>query len=343
MYRRPCAAPNAGATEVCQASGARRPRVLCALLGFALAPGALYAASPGDAGVPASPVESGSARLPENAGIPASGAESDSTTAISAAGMTMVTFNLHHDRDEWMERRRTILAELQRLQPDAIALQEVIEKPGVRNQAEWLAKGLGYQYLFVSTDPAGASKRYGNAVLTRRPVLARNEHQLQPLDDFRTVGHLRIEIAGRPVNVYATHFNERSGDDGQRIRRTQVEDLLRFIAATSAGAPVVIAGDFNALVDAGDLSALRSRYGDSFGSVHVNNDLTTVSTLNRHYYQVPSRIDHIFFQQETMLAREARLLFDEPDGDGRWASDHYGVWTRLQFTPKKGTEVVNSN
>ncbi len=247
--------------------------------------------------------------------------------------LTMVTFNLHHDRDEWMERRRTILAELQRLQPDAIALQEVIEKPGVRNQAEWLAKGLGYHYLFVSTDPPGASKRYGNAVLTRRPVLARNEHLLQPLDDYRTVGHLRIEIGGRPVNVYATHFNERSDENGQRIRRRQVEDLLRFIAATSAGAPVVIAGDFNALVDAGDLSALRSRYGDSYGSVHVNNDLSTVSTLNRHYYQAPSRIDHIFFQQDEMLAREARLLFDEPDGDGRWASDHYGVWTRLQLAP----------
>lgn len=268
--------------------------------------------------------------------VPVAGEEGNGTSRAALAqggAMTMVTFNLHHDREEWMERRRTILAELQRLQPDAIALQEVIEKPGVRNQAEWLAKGLGYQYLFVSTDPPGASKRYGNAVLTRRPVLARTEHLLQPLDDYRTVGHLRIEIGGRPVNVYATHFNERSDENGQRIRRMQVEDLLRFIAATSAGAPVVIAGDFNALVDAGDLSALRSRYGDSYGSVHVNNDLSTVSTLNRHYYQAPLRIDHIFFQQDEMLAREARLLFDEPDGDGRWASDHYGVWTRLQFAP----------
>ena len=333
-----------------QGRGTQRRRLLRALLGIALVPGTLYAASPGvpaspvepgsarltqDAEIPAGLLEPGSARLPGNAEIPASGAEPRSTSAISTDGMTMVTFNLHHDREEWMERRRTILAELQRLQPDAIALQEVIEKPGVRNQAEWLAKGLGYQYLFVSTDPPGAGKRYGNAVLTRRPVLARNEHLLQPLDDYRTVGHLRVEIGGRPVNVYATHLNERADENGQRIRRTQVEDLLRFIAATSAGAPVVIAGDFNALVDAGDLSALRSRYGDSFGSVHVNNDLATVSTLNRHYYQAPSRIDHIFFQQEEMLAREARLLFDEPDGDGRWASEHYGVWTRLQFTPQK--------
>lgn len=262
------------------------------------------------------------------------GQVADGGNALAAgAGMTMVTFNLHHDRENWPERRKTILAELQRLQPDAIALQEVIQKRNVRNQAEWLATQLGYSYLFVSTDPLGVTKRYGNALLTRRPVMARNQHLLQPLRDYRTVGHLRIDVDGRPVNVYATHLNERSDDAGKRTRRIQVEDLLRFVSATSGGEPVVIAGDFNALVDAGDLSELRSRYGDSYGSVHVNNDLDSVSTLNSHYYQAPSRIDHIFFQQDAMVAREARLLFDTPDEGGRWASDHYGVWTRLQFAP----------
>ncbi|MGQ7528588.1 hypothetical protein ACTGZP_11560, partial [Streptococcus suis] len=59
--------------------------------------------------------------------------------------MTMVTFNLHHDRENWPARRQVILRELQTLQPDAIALQEVIQKPHVRNQAAWLARKLGYE------------------------------------------------------------------------------------------------------------------------------------------------------------------------------------------------------
>ncbi len=248
-------------------------------------------------------------------------------------GMSMVTFNLHHDREDWPQRRKVILRELAALQPDAIALQEVIQKPHVRNQAAWLARRLGYDYQFVSTDPPGRLKRYGNALLTRRPVLARGEHLLAPRTDYRTVAHLRIDVDGQPVNVYATHLNERADDNGRRIRSEQVADLLAFIAATAGDAPVVIAGDFNALVDAGDLSPLRQRYGDSFGSVHVNNDLAQTSTLNRHYFDAPSRIDHIFFQQDKLLAREARLLFDQPYAEGRWASDHYGVWTRLQFAP----------
>jgi endonuclease/exonuclease/phosphatase family metal-dependent hydrolase len=251
----------------------------------------------------------------------------------AAPGVSMVTFNLHHDREDWPQRRKVILRELQALQPDAIALQEVIQKPHVRNQAAWLARKLGYEYEFVSTDPPGRLKRYGNALLTRRPVLARGQHLLSPLTDYRTVAHLRIDVDGQAVNLYATHLNERSDESGSRIRGEQVGDLLKFIADTSGEAPVVIAGDFNALVDAGDLSALRQRYGDSFGSVHVNNELAQISTLNRHYYDAPSRIDHIFFQQDKLLAREARLLFDQPYAEGRWASDHYGVWTRLQFAP----------
>lgn len=264
------------------------------------------------------------------------------TAASAGPGMSMVTFNLHHDRENWPARRKVILRELQALRPDAIALQEVIQKPNVRNQAAWLARRLGYDYQFVSTDPPGRFKRYGNALLTRRKVLARNDHLLAPRGDYRTVAHLRIDVDGRPVNVYATHLNERSDETGSRIRAEQVADLLTFIAGTAGDAPVVIAGDFNALVDAGDLSALRNQYGDSFGSVHVNNELAQVSTLNRHYYQAPSRIDHIFFQQDRLLAREAKILFDQPYAEGRWASDHYGVWTRLQFAPSPGTPAAST-
>jgi endonuclease/exonuclease/phosphatase family metal-dependent hydrolase len=264
------------------------------------------------------------------------------SSASTAPGMSMVTFNLHHDREDWPARRKVILRELRSLHPDAIALQVVIQMPHVRNQAAWLARKLGYDYQFVSTDPPGRFKRYGNALLTRRPVLARNDHLLAPLGDYRTVAHLRIDVDGQPVNVYATHLNERADESGSRIRGEQVADLLKFIADTAGDAPVVIAGDFNALVDAGDLSALRNHYGDSFGSVHVNNELAQVSTLNRHYFDAPLRIDHIFFQQDRLLAREARILFDQPYAEGRWASDHYGVWTRLQFAPSPGSPAATA-
>ncbi len=248
------------------------------------------------------------------------------------AEMSLVTLNLHHDREDWPSRREYIARELARLRPDVVALQEVIEREGVPNQAAWLASRLGYDYEFASVDPIGAPKRYGNALLTRRPVAARHQRLLQPLGDYRVAAHLRVDIQGRPVNVYVTHLNERSDARGTAIRTRQVADLLRFIAATDDGAPVVIAGDFNSAADAIDLEALRKGYGDSYGSVHSDPDVV-VSTLNMERYPKPRRIDHVFFQQQRLLAREARLIFDQPYAAGRWASDHYGIWTRLQFAP----------
>ncbi|WP_177497604.1 endonuclease/exonuclease/phosphatase family protein [Pseudomonas sp. Hp2] len=257
------------------------------------------------------------------------------------AGMSLVTLNLHHDRGDWPARREYIAGELAALRPDVIALQEVIEREGsVANQAAWLAQRLGYDYEFASVDPAGAPKRYGNALLTRRPVLARHQRLLQPLDDYRVAAQVRIDVDGQPVSVYVTHLNERADGRGRATRTLQVADLLRFVADTAGGAPVVIAGDFNSAADAIDLEALRKGYGDSYGSVHRD---ARVSTLNMEVYDRPARIDHVFFQQQRLLAREARILFDLPDAHGRWASDHYGVWTRLQFAPLPARSMVDAS
>ncbi|USJ02932.1 endonuclease/exonuclease/phosphatase family protein [Xanthomonas prunicola] len=247
--------------------------------------------------------------------------------------MTLVTLNLHHDREDWPGRRAYIAKELKQLAPDVIALQEVIERRGsVENQAAWLARKLGYDYTFASVDPVGAAKRYGNALLSRRKVLATHQRLLQPLDDYRVAAHLQVDVNGQPVNIYVTHLNERTDARGTVTRTRQVADLLDFIASNSKQAPVVIAGDFNTAADTLDLEALRKGYGDSYGSVHRNSD-ATVSTLNMHVFDKPARIDHVFFQQNRLLAREARILFDRPYADGRWASDHYGVWVRLQLAP----------
>lgn len=250
-----------------------------------------------------------------------------------ARDMSLVTLNLHHDRDDWPGRARFIALELSRLRPDVIALQEVIERPGTPNQAAWLARELGYDYEFASVDPPGARKRYGNALLTRRPVLARRQRLLPPLQDYRVAALLRIDVDGQPVNVYVTHLNERADALGSRTRQRQIAGLLDFIDATAGAAPVVIAGDFNSAANAVELEALQRGYGDSYGSVHRD---ARAGTLNMEMYHTPVRIDHVFFQQQRLLAREARIIFDLPDGHGRWASDHYGVWTRLQFAPESG-------
>jgi beta-glucosidase len=241
----------------------------------------------------------------------------------------VVTLNLYHDKADWPKRRAQIVERLRELRPDAIALQEVLQHETLANQAEWLADALGYEAHFVSTDPPGKARRYGNALLTRHPVLARGERRLRPLDDSRNAGLLRIDFHGRAINIYVTHLHWT--DRGGVIRRRQVEDLVDYIDRTSAGAPSLVLGDFNAAADAPELALLRKDFADAYGALHADADAAESSSLNQKYF-APKRIDHVFVQRDAFAPVSAAIILDKPDANGVWASDHYGVRARLRLT-----------
>lgn len=252
----------------------------------------------------------------------------DLSPAPTEKTLKVVTLNLYHDKDDWPKRRVQIVEELKRLRPDAIALQEVLQDQGLTNQAEWLAAQLGYQWHFVSTDPAGQPRRYGNALLTRHPILKRGQKLLQPLDDNRTAAFLRIELDGRLLNLYATHLHWT--DQGGAIRAQQIADLMQYIAATSENIPSLVAGDFNSTADSPELAALREGFVDIYGNRHPQADATSSSTLNLKYF-APKRIDHVFFQRDAFTPVGATILFNQPDAQGIWASDHFGMLAELRL------------
>jgi endonuclease/exonuclease/phosphatase family metal-dependent hydrolase len=250
------------------------------------------------------------------------------TDAPERGTLKIATLNLYHDKDDWPRRRMQIVEEFRRQQPDVITLQEVIQRENLVNQAEWLAGQLGYSWHFVSTDPAGKPMRYGNAILTRHPVLLRGEQRLRPLDDSRTVGLLRIDLQGRPLNVYVTHLHWT--DQGGAIRTQQVADLVRYIAATSEGMPSIVAGDFNSTTDSPELAALREGFIDTYGSRQPDADTVSSSTLNLKYF-APKRIDHVFYQRGEFTPVSSQIIFNQANADGTWASDHYGMLAILRF------------
>lgn len=240
----------------------------------------------------------------------------------------VVTLNLYHDKDEWPKRRVQIAEKLRQLRPDVIALQEVLQHETLTNQARWLAAQLDYQWYFVSTDPVGSPRRYGNAILTRHPILRRGQKSLQPLDDSRTAAFVRIDLDGRSLNVYATHLHWT--DQGGAIRSRQVADLMQYIDQTSENIPSLVAGDFNSTADSPELAALRERFVDIYGDLHPDADTASSSTLNLKYF-APKRIDHVFFPRDAFTPVSATLLFDRPDARGIWASDHFGLLAELQL------------
>ena len=248
---------------------------------------------------------------------------------------TLVTLNLYHDRDDWPRRRVQIVDTLRRLQPDAIALQEVLQHEDLTNQAAWLARELGYESQFVTTDPPSQKRRYGIALLTRGVVLEDGETLLHPLEDHRTAGFSRVQAGERSLNLYFTHLYW--APDGAATRSQQLADLLAYVAATADDAPSVIVGDFNADADAAELAALQPSWQDAWTLLHPDAGADASSTLNPAYFTVPARVDHVFVERGRLQPVAARLLFVDPDAEGVWASDHRGLLVRLRFDDEATT------
>lgn len=246
----------------------------------------------------------------------------------------IVTFNLYHDKADWPARRALTIAELRTPRPDVIVLQEVLQHETLRNQADDLAEALGYSAYFISIDAPDKTRRYGNAILTSHPVLARDWTALRPLDDSRTAGMVRIDIDGHQLNVYATHLHHEDTPTGARKRAEQLADLLAFIGRSAGDVPSMVAGDFNVAAGRPELATLGAAgYDEAFSRLHPGNPLPT---LNPHYFPRDARrIDHVYLQGERLLPLEARIVLDREGSPGVWPSDHFGMYVRFGFAPPR--------
>ncbi|WP_420477731.1 endonuclease/exonuclease/phosphatase family protein [Brevundimonas sp. FT23028] len=262
------------------------------------------------------------------AGLAAAPLAACATTAppTTPRRLKVVTFNIWHNQGDWTARRPLLIEAIRAADADVIALQEVLEDAAVNlpNQARTLADALsgaggGYEMHFVSTDPEGAPRRYGNAILTRLPVLAHDSRKLEPLDDYRTALRVRVDLDGRPVDIVDTHLAWQQ--DAQAVRARQIADLLDWLPQD--GAPLVVMGDFNAVQEDAGLNVLT---GDRFISAMPRGSVpTTLNPAKGHPERV---IDHIFAERAAFTADAWTLLGAQPTG-GEYPSDHFGVAATL--------------
>jgi endonuclease/exonuclease/phosphatase family metal-dependent hydrolase len=205
-----------------------------------------------------------------------------------------------------------------------------------------LAESLGYRAHFVSVDAPDAPKRYGNAILTRHPILRAGGRNLDPKNDYRVVAHLRLDVRGRPVDVYDTHLHHTS--EGGAIRAEQIRDLLAFVDSTRGDADLVLAGDFNAELGSPEMRPIEDAYLDAYAATHPGPRGPEAVTLNERLGNPPRAIDHIFVPRADRGPRgsasvgasapglrplDCAILFRDPGPDSVWASDHFGVVARL--------------
>jgi endonuclease/exonuclease/phosphatase family metal-dependent hydrolase len=245
--------------------------------------------------------------------------------------------------------------------PDVVGLNEVYyprpdQATGIPALAT-LAQRLDMHYVFgpcmrwpAQDDmPADA---YGNALLSRYPILASAAHHLSPVPDKEQRGLLEARLAlpnGRPFTVYVTHLDHT--DESARV--TQLRSL-RTWTIRDRSRPHVVMGDFNALAPwdfAGRAEALaqlnshpkgKNLVNEANGGPQVVMQMEKAGYVDA-YAQVgaagaqtfipaddpPIRIDYLFLSAPLAPALVACRIVQEPAG--REASDHRPVWIDLDL------------
>ncbi len=241
--------------------------------------------------------------------------------------MKVLTLNTWQECGPWEKRWEVIFQGLDRYRPDVIGFQEVFNPAW----AKTVMKRVGLPYLVFSPDPSGLM------ILSRFPVRQWNSYTMKtqsPTESYKRYAlFAELEIEKSPFAVFNTHLSWKL-DEGS-TRENQVAELLAFMEAKASGLETLLMGDFNAPPKVPEIKRMLNPGGfkDTFGSVYP--EAPGLTWDNRNPFAAGSshplpdrRIDYIFIRNASYLLSElvdSQIVFDQPGGDGIFASDHYGL------------------
>jgi endonuclease/exonuclease/phosphatase family metal-dependent hydrolase len=131
-----------------------------------------------------------------------------------------------------------------------------------------------------------ADEQWGNAILSRYPIVNVEFYKLPPEDVLLLRGYIwaEIDIDGFILTVIDTHFSEK--DDQDFIRATQSSEIL----ATWNGHPAtVIMGDLNALPDSQAINLMLQA-----GLIDISREIGDQPTFTYYSTDPDHQIDYIF-------------------------------------------------
>lgn len=263
--------------------------------------------------------------------------------------LRILTLNLWGAEPPLETRMGLVVDGIRALDPDVVALQEVREVPNqIPNQAQTLAKALGYASVFVPATPFGGGQE-GLAFLSKTPIHEHHALELpHALPNERRI--LLSMCIGLPkIWIHTTHLNYRLAHGKQR------EDQIQFIAdhilSIASDYPQVLCGDFNARPGSDEIRYLcglctlekrRVYFQDAWARLHPHDPGFTWAATNPYtkvleFLEPDRRLDYIFV---TPMRRDGRgrihgcqIVLDKPNAEGVFPSDHYGLLAEIQVEP----------
>jgi endonuclease/exonuclease/phosphatase family metal-dependent hydrolase len=271
-------------------------------------------------------------------------------TQTAPAKLRCLTLNLWGAEEPLAARMRVVIGGLRELAPDVVALQEVLDVPGVPNQAATIADALGWPFVFAEAT-AFRGGHEGLAILSRFPIAEAGAIELPhaQTDERRILLSAKLAHAAGGVWVHTTHLNYRLQHG--RERADQVSAIDAALRERPSDLPQILMGDFNARPESDEIRFLRGHasidgrrgaYQDAWAVLHPELPGVTWASSNpytrRLWFLGPDRrLDYVFVTPRRRDGRGNVLLchlaFDAPDAEGVWASDHFGVVADVQLEP----------
>jgi endonuclease/exonuclease/phosphatase family metal-dependent hydrolase len=268
--------------------------------------------------------------------------------------LKVLTLNIWNNQGPWPARLELIREGVRVLGPHLVGLQEVLHldsDPPAADQAQTIADGLGYFTAFASAWHIGGGLQFGNALLSRFPILHAQNFPLptDPDEETRAMLYCLVDAPCGQVPVFVTHLSWKLHQSD--VRQQQVALIVQRVRelAPIDGFPPILMGDFNAEPDSDEIRYLRGYHARFGRSVYFADAFAVAGdgspgytyARNNHYAlrarEPNRRLDYIFSRGPDRLLRgeplEARVVLDQST-EGVFATDHYGVMAEIQAEPR---------
>lgn len=244
----------------------------------------------------------------------------DMAKAEEVQSLRVLSYNICHGEglDSVVDLER-IAHVIRSVEPDLVALQEVdsgTKRTSQVDQPRELARLTDMDVIFGDNIPYQGG-RYGNALLSRFPILRHENHPLPSYYEGEQRGVLEVEIQlpnEQTLLLFATHFDYRRDSCERHASAKVVNGLVENRSET----PALLIGDLNALPQSRTLQIVGQRWTRA-GCRYA----PTYPTLCPY-----KQIDYVLFRPASRWrVRESRVIGETV------ASDHRPTFAILELTP----------
>jgi endonuclease/exonuclease/phosphatase family metal-dependent hydrolase len=215
---------------------------------------------------------------------------------------------------------------------DLIGLQEV----WMYDTWDGLRAGTNHEYILRQNDPINEERVYGSGLVT----LSRSELIATDFTYFTTCNgvldngsdclaskgfqRMTLEVGGRPVVFFNSHLDASGGEEDERARAAQVEQLIEAMNDVPSDTAIVFTGDTNLHDDGVDMQTIERWMEQS----------ELVDACIQSSCDDPGNIDKILIRSSDSLTLTATNWRVEPwlDDNGVHLSDHEPIGIDLTWT-----------